>query len=301
MNRKTKNSFDRIQGAVSSYQTTVQEALLRFRQADAQAKEDAEQYKDSETRYQARRDELVSAARQSIETAKELFSKTVRAEIGELRTELASHTMNRPSPALLDNLRTFRDFNLQPTRTDISALLEMAQGNTLGIRAINSVLEATKSPLRIASPTVEDFEKDLTALEKLTDENTVWTPISNHHEACAVYGGQPRPNYPGSTWGNTSLTIARAAFESQLKGLSDMCQRWTNDVTPSVTQAKELYSDSDKNGTAAEQYLSDRAATGASAKVEPSESTAVEQAAAMARQRAEADANAREVLSMFAV
>lgn len=298
MNRKTKNSFDRIQGAVSSYQTSVQEALFRFRQADAMAKEDSKQYVDAEGRYQARRDELVSAARQNIESAKELFSKTVRAEIGELRTELSSHTMNRPSPALLDNLRTFRDFNLQPTRTDISALLEMAQGNTLGIRAINSVLEATKSPLRINAPTIEDFERDLSALEKMASGNA-WTPIDYHTTACAIYRDQPRPNTPGYTWDNLSLLIARADFESNVKSLDNMSTRWVDDITPSIEQVKNYERNAD--GSAAEQYLSDRAATGASARVEPSESTAVEQAAAMARQRAEADANAREVLSMFAV
>ena len=296
MNRKNKNSFERIQGAVSSYQSSVKEALFRFRQADTQAKEDSKQYVDAEGRYQAQRTELVNTARQSIESAKELFNKTVKTEIGELSRELGSHTMNRPSPALLDNLRTFRDFNLQPSKSDISALLEMAGGNTLGLRAINSVLKATKSPLRVVFPDTETFEKDLEALEKLTDESAVWTPIDFHHEGCAIYGGQPRPNYPGSTWGNTSLTIARAAYESQLKGLSDMSGRWVNDIIPSIAQVKELYKDSED---AAEQYLADRQATGASATVEPNKAEAIEHAETMARQRAEADNRAREVLSNY--
>lgn len=297
MNRKNKSSFDRIQGAVSSYQGSVKEALFRFRQADAQAKEDSKQYVDAEGRYQAQRDELVKTARNNIESAKELFSKTVKTEIGELRKELGGHTMNRPSPALLDNLRTFKDFNMQPTQTDIAALLEMAAGNTLGIRAINSVLEATKSPLRIDFPTVADFEKDLTALEKLTDENTIWTPISFHHEACTIFGSQPRPNYPGYTWDNISLTIARATYESQLKGLSDMSKRWTDDVIPSIAQAKD-YQDSE-DGSAGEQYQADRRSTGASAKIEPNKAAAVEHAETLARQRAEADNRAREVLSHY--
>ena len=296
MNRKNKISFERIQGAVSSYQSSVTEALLHFRQADAQAKEDSKQYVDAEGRYQAQRTELVNTARQSIESAKELFNKTVKTEIGELSRELGSHTMNRPSPALLDNLRTFRDFNLQPSKSDISALLEMAGGNTLGLRAINSVLKATKSPLRVVFPDTETFEKDLEALEKLTDESAVWTPIDFHHEGCAIYGGQPRPNYPGSTWGNTSLTIARAAYESQLKGLSDMSGRWVNDIIPSIAQVKELYKDSED---AAEQYIADRQATGASATVEPNKAEAIEHAETMARQRTEADNRAREVLSNY--
>ena len=296
MNRKNKISFERIQGAVSSYQSSVTEALLHFRQADAQAKEDSKQYVDAEGRYQAQRTELVNTARQSIESAKELFNKTVKTEIGELSKELGSHTMNRPSPALLDNLRTFRDFNLQPSKSDISAMLEMAGGNTLGLRAINSVLKATKSPLRVDFPDTETFEKDLEALEKLTDESAVWTPIDFHHEGCAIYGGQPRPNYPGSTWGNTSLTIARAAYESQLKGLSDMSGRWVNDIIPSIAQVKELYKDSED---AAEQYLADRQATGASATVEPNKAEAIEHAETMARQRTEADNRAREVLSNY--
>lgn len=296
MNRKNKNSFERIQGAVSSYQSSVKEALFRFRQADTQAKEDSKQYVDAEGRYQAQRTELVNTARQSIESAKELFNKTVKTEIGELSRELGSHTMNRPSPALLDNLRTFRDFNLQPSKSDISALLEMAGGNTLGLRAINSVLKATKSPLRVVFPDTETFEKDLEALEKLTDESAVWTPIDFHHEGCAIYGGQPRPNYPGSTWGNTSLTIARAAYESQLKGLSDMSGRWVNDIIPSIAQVKELYKDSED---AAEQYIADRQATGASATVEPNKAEAIEHAETMARQRTEADNRAREVLSNY--
>lgn len=297
MNQKTKSSFDHIQDAASAFQTSVAEALFRFRKADAQAKEDAEQYKDSETRYLAQRDELVNNARNSIETAKTHFSKIVKTEIEELRKELESHTMNRPSPALLDNLRTFKDFAIQPTHSDIAGLMEMAAGNTLALRAINSVLETTKSPLRIDFPAVEDFENDLTVLEKLTDERTFWTPIDFHHEACEVLGGQPRQNYPGYTWGNTSLTIARATYESQIKGLSDMSKRWAFDVIPSLAQVN-LYEDTDDT-SAVEQYLADRQSTGASAKVEPNKSEGVVYAKTLARQHTEADNRAREILSHF--
>ena len=92
------------------------------------------------------------------------------------------------------------------------------------------------------------------------------------------------------------MTIARAAYESQLKGLSDMSGRWVNDIIPSIAQVKELYKDSED---AAEQYIADRQATGASATVEPNKAEAIEHAETMARQRTEADNRAREVLSNY--
>lgn len=294
MNRQAKLSFDKITAAITAYQNAVRDDLLSFRQADAKAKEDSKQYVDAEGRYQAQRTELVNTARQSIESAKELFNKTVKTEIGELSKELGSHTMSRPSPALLDNLRTFRDFNLQPSKSDISALLEMAGGNTLGLRAVNAVLKATKSPLRVDFPDTEVFEKDLEALEKLTVN--CWTPIDYHSEGVSIFGGLPREDFPGFSWDSVSLLTSRAIFESQIKGLDVMSGRWVNDIIPSIAQVKELYKDSED---VAEQYLADRQATGASATVEPNKAEAIEHAETMARQRAEADNRAREVLSRY--
>ena len=300
MNRKTQASFNQIQAAVAAFQSNVQAALSRYRQEEAQARADAEQFKDSEGRYVAQKAALVANARNAITRAQASLKSAVQPEIEALRKELHEHTMNRPAPALLDTLRTFRDFNLQPSRTDLDSMLEIAAGNTLALRAINSVLEATKSPLHVDFPDTGTFEKDLDALEKLTAESA-WTPTDYHHEACTLYGGQPRANRPGYIWDSTSLIVARSAFESQLNAILEMSKRWTDDVIPSITQVKTgLYADNE-SGSVAEQYLADREATGAGAKVEPSQAAAIEAARTMGQKRAEADNNAREALGHYGV
>lgn len=137
MNKANKSSFDRIKGAAASYQGSVKEALFRFRNADAAAKEESKKFKDEDGIYQAKRAALISNAQNAIKTAEAAFTGNVAAEVKGLQKELDAHLTTRPTSAFLETARIFRDFNLIGYNTcgrwDMYTVKEVAE--ILGVSA----------------------------------------------------------------------------------------------------------------------------------------------------------------------
>lgn len=283
MNRKNKAAFDRIQAAAAAFRRAVTENLQDFRQKDAEAREDSERFKDSEQIYADNRAKLITITKNAIELSRKRFSEIVAAEISPLSEELRGHCLSTPNPALLTSLRTFKDFGLQPSKTEIESLITAAGGNSLGLRSINATLAATRSPYRVSFSDVTDFEKDLSELEKLS--KCSWSPLDFHHEACAVLGDTK------SQSNSTTIILERAAFESSLKKVSEMTARWTEEVLPSIEQAENY---EDKN-----EYLSDRQSTGSNATVERTENEAIERAKQIGQAASRANDKARDTLSLY--
>lgn len=272
MNRSNRNAFDRIKTAGTDYQNAVKEALFRFRQADAEAHEESKQYKDEARIYEAKRAAAVANARNAITLAENAMTGTISAEIDGLRDEAFQHIASRPNAAFLDCLKVYNDFGIQPSKFEVEGLLKQNGGNTLGIRAINRLLEKTDSKFRVEAPDGATFEKDLAALERLSRGGSMYSPIDYHTEMVEVFGGSPRLMHrdDGSTydggykWDSVSLITARVGFEKSLADLDGMSERWSKAVLPSAAQVLEYKPQTDKEGktvTAAEQYIADYEAT----------------------------------------
>ncbi len=294
MNRVTKSAFDRIKSAASSYQEEVTHALTEYKNAEKRARADSEQYKDAESKYNALQGVAAQTAKNVISTAEAAFTGNVSAELKVLHEALSEHLTARPSPAFLDALRVYKDFDIVPSKTELSALLEQAHGNPLALKAIGATLDSVKSPYRIEYTTTADFEKDLAALETLTRPGNLWSPIEMHSEATRLFSGQAvnyyRPDgssyQTGQRVDGTHMMLRRSAFEQTVKGLDDMAERWANDVVPSVKQAKDYKPKTNEHGeeiTAAEQYIKDRESTGSGVQI--SDDSAMRRAVEIASER----------------
>ena len=295
MNRNNREIFNRIRKAATNYQNDTRKALTTYRQSIENARSYAAKFKDEESIFNQKKAEATNTARMALASAENAFTGCVQAEIPGLKEELTRHLTARPSAAFLDTLRVYNDFGIVPSRSEIEAMIAANEGNALGLRALNAVLDRTGSDVRVSVPDASTYEADIAALEAMTKGGNTWTPNDLHTEAVAVYSGQQRPN--GYAWDGVSLITARAGFESKVKGLDGMSERWTSSVVPTVF-VSEQYSG---GASGAKEYVEDRAATAKAAEVVQNQDAAADHARQMAHERAEADHRAAEIMASYRV
>ncbi len=252
MNRNVKNSFMTIQGAATNFQKNVADALMRYKSDRDAARSEAAQFKNEEEKFTAMNSALVANCRNRIKTAEQSFTGTVKTELETLRKEFNMHLLMLPDSRFLTMLGVYRTFCIAPSRAELNALVEASGGVTLGLRAINALLDSVNSDFRIQFEDSAAMEKDLDSLERLTFGDFGYCPAEMLSEATAVYGGQevtyhgPGGAYQdGARWDSVRLLTARAVFENQVKNLSEMEKRWSESVVPSVVTKSEFYKGDD--------------------------------------------------------
>lgn len=296
MNRNCKNSFDTIIGSATAYSGAVAAVLDSFSKKEQQAREDSKMYKDESSRYKTALESLTAEARAQLDRKREEFTDAVANETEKLKKELHSLALERPNPIYADMLRNYGDFGVAPTRTELQALLEVNSGCLVGFSMLNSVLARVGSDFHIDGCDIATLEKDAKDLYGLSELAAHYAPNEQHHALCQVYAGTPRLNGgrdTGDTWSSVSLITQRAMFESAVKSVDAMRERWSN-LAPSITQLKD-YKDAE-DASAADLFLSDR--KDASAHIEKN-SSGVEQARNIGRTKAEAETKNAEVLNIY--
>lgn len=297
MNLSTNKSFRNIKGAISAYQTSITDTLNRYKMNVGRATEESKQYKNESGYLAGKKVIYAETARAEIESARERFVSTVTGEINSLRDELKEHLLMSPSPAFLANARAYRDFDIIPSKLEAEALIKQGGGATIAYEIINALLEKTN--LRVNAPDAATYETDISTLEKLTND-VMWSDISNHHELSAIYGGTQRMGQiHGVVWDSTALMIARQTFESNVKTLDTVEERWNSTVVPSL-RTIELYEQAEDGKTAEQQLANDIKAVPDAATIEHSEGETVQQARRMGAARAAEDAQAAKVMSLYA-
>lgn len=274
MNRSAKNAFMNIQGAATRFQDSVINALKRYAEEKEKAAEEVKDYKNESERLSAMTASLKANARSAINRAEQSFTGTIKSELVSLRSELSDHLLTAPNAQLVSALSVYRDFGIVPGKAEISALVQMAGGNTLALRCINGLLDSTKAGYTVVFPSSESLESDLDAIEKLSFGHFNYSPVDLHSIAVEIYGGQPviftRPD--GTTYetgekiDSVRLISSRAFFENAIKALDSMTNRWTENVLPSIQQLNtDLYPNGDEGKEA---FAADKRATANSARIE---------------------------------
>ena len=296
MNRNCKSSFDTIIGSATAYRSAVAAVLDSFSKKEQQARQDSAQYKDENTRYKTALESLTAEARAQLDKKRAEFTDAISNETEKLKKELHSLVLERPSVIYADMLRNYGDFGLKPTRTEIEALLEVNSGCLVGFSMLNSTLARVGSDFHIDGCDIATLEKDAKDLYGLSELAAHYASNEQHHALCQVYAGTPRLNGgrdTGDTWSSVSLITQRAMFESAVKSVDAMRERWSN-LAPSITQLKDYKGAED--ASAADLFLSDR--KDASAHIEKN-SSGVEQARNIGKTKAEANAKTAEVLNIY--
>lgn len=234
--KKTASSFTALQASADAFKNAVTLAFEQFQTADNLAKQQSRDFKDEDAKYESARSAAASTTRATVGMIERSFTDTVRREAGTLRNELKSLTQTEPAPELLNALRTYRDYHIQPSRTELDHLLELSNSAPLALQAIQNVLRDVGSPFSLDFVTVAEREKDLVFLDKLSQGSFHWSPQNAHSQACRVWESEPIPGQPGRNYDNMSLILARSAFEDNLKTLAGMVPRWTENAAPKVVE-----------------------------------------------------------------
>ena len=300
MNRSVQRNFDEIKGAANAYKDSVVLALTEYRNTVQRIEKDAAAYKDEAAYIAPRKAGAIDKARADIGEAHRQFTSTVNANVSKLRDELTAHILVQPSPALINVIDLYNKYNLTATRSDVSALLSMAGGSTLGLRCINAMLENTGSNYRVSFPSIDAFEKDLEAVAGLPRVGEHYAPAEFHHENVAIWKDTPMLTYnsdgsttdSGRSWDSVSLLTAGGAFESRVKALDEVQARWTDSVIPTVYDTT-IY---DEDGAA--QFVADRNATAKSAEINPADNSAA-RGRAIGQTTAASEAHAIETISHY--
>ena len=234
--KKIESSFAALQASADTFKNAVRLAFKQYQTADNLAKQQSREFKDENAKYESARSAAASTTRATVGMIERSFTDTVRREAGTLRNELKSLTQTEPAPELLNALRTYRDYHIQPSRTELDHLLELSNSAPLALQAIQNVLRDVGSPFSLDFVTVAEREKDLVFLDKLSQGGFHWSPQNAHSQACRVWESEPIPGQPGRNYDNMSLIIARSAFEDNLKTLAGMVPRWTENAAPKVVE-----------------------------------------------------------------
>lgn len=234
--KKTASSFMALQASADAFKNAVTLAFEQFQTADNLAKQQSREFKDESAKYETARFAAASTTRATVGMLERSFTDTVKREAGTLRNELKSLTQMEPAPELLNALRTYRDYRVRPSRTELDHLLELANNSPLALQAIQNVLKDVDSPFSLDFITVAELEKDLDFLDRLSQGGFHWSPQNAHSQACRVWESEPIPGQPGRNYDNTSLLLARSAFEDNLKTLVGMVPRWTENAAPKVVE-----------------------------------------------------------------
>lgn len=313
MNKFVKTTFDSISREAESYRNSVKSALLDYRQEMEKAKKEAGVYKDEAEYIKGKKNDARRTAQVAIQLAENAFTVAVGVEAKSLRDDLHQHLTTRPSPAFLDALRLYYDFNITPSRSEIEALMELNGGNTLGYRALNRTLEKTRAEYRVDAPDSTTYEADLAALDELAEGHIMFIPRELHHEGVEVFGGEPRPIRradgsrvdTGYRWDSVSVLTASANYEGKVKALDEMADRWSSTVLPSMKHVSAYQDKKDPASgetiTAAQQITEDFKATATAPEIKPSTTAAERIAEEIHKDTVESYERGQEILNKYIV
>lgn len=300
MNKYTATTMKEIQDAITDYQHNIKKTLHTYRQQMQKAEGEAAAFKDEKSYIADKKAKADAIARLDIQSAEYALCTELKHHIAELRTDLHKHLTTAPPEKFTAALRTYSDFGLKPSIEEVRAMLELAAGNTLGIRALNSVLR--KNNMKpVTAPDATDFEADLAALDRLAEGNFMWSDSDHLHELGAIFKGMPQPERMpngnfftgGRRWDDISIIIATGDFNERVKALDEMQARWSENVLPTYYDA-EVYE-------SPEEFVEDYQATAQAAQIEPGSDDGIPTAIKKNIERqAAANAKAADVWDMYA-
>ena len=303
MNRFTKSTFADIQAEAKAFQNSTKQALAKYRQSCENARREAKQFKDEQGHIQQIQGRAAQEARTDINSALYVFQTKTRHSIASLRDELADHkTKTKPAEDFYNTLDIYRKFGLTPNEEETAALIAASRGSYLAVRALNSVLEQTKSDFRVSTTAATDFNNDLALLDSLLDPSLLCSPDGYEQELTDIYKGEKNYSSVNDEWTDTfipldglGIILKAQSFDQTVSKLDGMAERWSGSVLPSLTRY-QTDSDADKEEKLAADYADTAKKT---ATIERHSDDGVEYAKQLGKQQTEQGRAADEAIAYF--
>ena len=307
MNAKNKQIIESILHRCKQYDVKVDAILSHYADKMKETETQVRHYKEeyAKTVIAEQQKKLVSDARRLLEAEYEEFVSDTRRDAEELRSQLMVHFMRPCKDTFIQQLQIIKDFGIKPSRIQLEVLIEMNNGNSLGLQSLAAVLETNKSDYAIKFTAMEQYENDLETIERLCRNADHFVPHDQHSAGCAVYRGQPITYYRtdgstyenGATWDSISLISCNAAMNSAVSEIEAMRDRWAADVSTEIMDrasaefAKERAQESADMGL----KLPEEPDPVSSTSIEPSKNHVIEIAKSIGRETAAGKAAAAAI------
>lgn len=255
MKKEVKHIFDNIEQEFDRYGSTCNDIFARYRGQVDRAKAQCSKYKDESGELRKAKESLAAAARLEVEKADQKLHDQVSGYCEALRAALSEHVCTPAAPGFVQTLRNYKDFNVQPSRFELDALIRQAVGNYQGLR----LLQAVTGKYKLTFPQVEDYEADLARIERAAHTPILYTPSGYQEEAHEILPDARRYLSNGKSYGigrpnAVHLAVRVAEIESDRKALAPMADRWTGNIVPSITEYEEIETEGGEVITPAHQH-----------------------------------------------
>lgn len=239
---KVKELLNGIVSDIEQHNSTVIAIMAEYRTGVATAKQEAARYKDEAGELAKRKAPLIATARHRIKAADTRLADAVNAAVSKLKKEMSGYLSKPANPELLAQLKTYTDFGLKMTRTELDAHILAAEGNYTALRAIQRV--ATDSGFTVTIP--EGFEEDLATIAKLGRVPSMLCPAEYLSEGMEVLPDIPHfaddgsvaysANRPDSIY----LLIQSGAFNAARRELANISEKWGTAFIPTISELKPV-------------------------------------------------------------
>ena len=219
------------------------------------AKAECARYKDEAGELKKAKESLAADARREIEEADQKLHDQVSGYSKALRAALSEHIYTAAAPGFVQTLRNYKDFGLKPSKFELDALIIQAGGSYQGLR----LLQAVTSKYKLNFPQAEDYEADLTRIERAAR-----TPVLYMPDGYTTEGREILPNARRYRPDGTSYDIGRpdalllamrvGEVQSNRDALAPMADRWTSNIVPNLTEFEEIETEGGETITPAHQH-----------------------------------------------
>lgn len=237
--RKLEELFNTMIAGVETFKTRTTEDLTERGKRYEALKAECERYNETvkEKELSKGTAEIDKATKEKLETERENLKKVIEPVHTELKQVLHDRLASIPNEVFLSILTCYATYEIKPSRSEIEMLTEVCAGSLLGLKCLNRVLNKTGSEYRVTIPDIEAFETDLKALESLLNDSIMWSDSSTRNAFVPLYKGERRGD-SFYKWDGISLDVASRSFEVKTKGFSEMLERWSNNITPTIEEYK---------------------------------------------------------------
>lgn len=237
-----KSILDGIVSDIEQHNSTVTTIMAEYRTVVAAAKQEAAAYKDEAGELAKRKTPLIATTRHRIKAADERLAGAVSAAVSKLKKEMSGYLSKPANPELLAQLKTYTDFGLKMSRTELDAHILAAEGNYTALRAIQKVAADSGFTVTIQ----EGFEEDLATIARLGHVPSMYCPHEYLSEGLEVLPDRPFFREDGTAAHSTGrpdsiyLLIKSGAFNAARRELANISEKWGTAFVPTISELKPV-------------------------------------------------------------
>lgn len=295
-----KQIFEDCGRALESYKSAVNSALADYRVGVERATSEAAAFKDEQAELSKRKAALINTARTEIRAADSELHDRIAGQVPKLREALSAYIVAKPYSGFMETLRDVKAFRLTLSRSEIEALVPLAEGNFTALKALQSV--ANDSGYTLDYPNIAAFLDDVKALERAVRVPVMYAG-DYVSEAAEVLDDRPVFRDDGSIAYTTGrpdalyLIMRGQELDGLTDSLAEVADRWSGSFVPQLSELEPIELDDGDVVTPEQQR--EAAISAASERISVDDSADTERAAALGAERAEADRKAMETLQKY--